>query len=73
MAEDIRQMYVATRSFEETVGAIRVVVTAGVTRVGDGNPLLDLHPDWFERDGEQRVEAAVEYPGETRTAAEVVW
>jgi hypothetical protein len=73
MREDIRRMYVATRSFTCVIDGVVCAVEAGRTRVTEDSSLLRFHRDSFERDGDSRVEAAVENPGEARTAAEVVW
>lgn len=73
MAKDIRRMYVATRTFACVIDGVVFEVEAGRTRVVEDSSLRRFHPDDFVADGVSRVEAAVENPGETRTAAEVTW
>lgn len=57
---------VATRSFEAVVDGKPFVVTAGVTRVRDDDPLVKLHPDaWRKATGTvPSVETMTREPGE---------
>lgn len=73
MAEDIRRMYVATRTFTCVIDGVVFEVEAGRTRVVEDSSLRRFHPGDFVADGESRVEAAVVNPGETRMASEVIW
>lgn len=72
MREDIRRMYVATRTFTCVLDGVVFEIEAGRTRVVEDSSLLKFHRDSFERDGESRIEQATDAPGEAREATEVV-
>ena len=61
-----RRVYVATNTFVTETGTI----TAGITRVREGHPLLKTYPDWFRLADDlavhYEVEAATAAPGELR-------
>lgn len=61
-------IYVATHTFNTVLDGRRALITAGVTRVREGHPLLDANPGYFKvLDVHYDVEDTNARPGHQRT------